>query len=330
MKLPSIKKSLWNLYTDGITQSLIAKWLDCPKQAELEYVNGWTPTKYSDAILFGEAVHHVLAEAYSTWQGPLRGLLGSYLKDFEQKRNLLEGDSATIEGNEIVLAKAEAILNIYFMRYAKDFSDNWIAAEKSFSVPFAFPDGKEISLRGKLDGGFINNEKLVLMDHKCMSRIVLDDILFLLPVDLQVNFYLYCMSIYCELNNLPFPKTFIYNIIRNPQSKPHVKENIDQYKSRLEDEIAKKMEHYFFRIKLTTNEAEVHQWAKKWLTPLLIDIRRWFDSNFTWPAYFNVRALRTMYGIAPMARAIVESDFAGLYQREVPFMELDYVESTDG
>lgn len=320
------KRQFYNFYRDGVTQSMICKWLECPIQCYWEYVRGYTSHKNSDAIIFGNCIHHVLEQAYSETQMPMPGNVKSYVKEFEIKNNDENAPLAQQEQNEITYSKAEVVLRNYFIRYAKDFYNNWEIAEQVFKVPFKFEDGRTTYLNGKLDGGFIDSStnKLRLMDHKCLSQINIDNLLILLPVDLQVNIYLWAVK---EIRGLEdCPTGFDYNLIRNPASKPTKKDNtLSDFADRLSEKIELDMGHYFKRIPLSTTPDEITNWGIKTLTPILKSMREWADSGykrFIWRNFYNPVALETKYGLAPTARIIAENDFTGFYQKTVPFEEL--------
>jgi len=321
MKIQKSPK-FYDMYRDGITSSMIAKWLTCPKQCEIEYAKGYASHKQSDAITYGNCVHSVLQQAYSQSTIPLPGLIRTYINRYSERIQDDEASSEQQEANEISYAKAEGVLRYYFVHYQKDFDTTWVITEDTYRVDVGYKDGKVVPLRGKLDGGFKKNEDsaLWLVDHKCMGQIVLDDILLLLPVDLQINFYLWCM-----VANGQDPKGFYYNIIRNPQLKPHRSkgESLEGFTERIAEKVAEDPKHYFFRIKIPFTREEILNWGKKQLMPILRDMRRWYDSGYKWPEYYNPIALRTRYGLSDMAQAIVEGDYSYYYKKSKPHEELD-------
>jgi hypothetical protein len=320
-KIPDGKKKFFDLYEHGVTQSLIGTWLRCPTQAYLRYVEGWTSYKKSDAIFFGEICHHVLAKAYATNNVITEAHVKKWLAEYKKQINHYDAPTNIIEQNEIIFAKAEAVMSCYFVFYANDVQKEWIFAEENFKIPYVFPDGKTTWLRGRIDGAFKASKGNWLMDHKTMGRIVIEDTITLLPVDLQVNFYLYAGEILGLV-----PRGFYYNIIRNPQKKPHKSKNetLAQYVERLKKDIEKSWEDNFYRIQMPITSLEIIEWKQKTLDPIMRDIRKWYDSDYKWPGYFDPTALRTHYGgLAEMAELIINNDHTYYVKREHLFAELE-------
>lgn len=329
MKLRKKSNEIYSFWRDGVTQSMIQKWLQCPRQARLEYVDGWTAYEQSDAILFGNVVHHVLEHAYCD-QVPMPGNIVALIKGYEDilYNDNNEPSAEVLEKNEIIFGQAQALLECYFIKYQKDWDANWLFTERTFKVPYHYSNGDTTFLRGKIDGALVlknkqNKNCLWFMDHKTTSRPDVDSILTLLPVDFQVWFYLYCSS---QLPKFQGKKItgFQYNIIRRPSLRRTQKDNtIDAFIERCRMDVMLRMDYYFTRIKLTITRDEIHHWKETQLDPIMHDMRRWVNSKYTWPKYFSPSALKTVYGLAPMAKAITSNDFTGLYKRSTVFQELE-------
>lgn len=316
-------KGQYDFYRDGVTQSMIQKWLQCPKQAELEYVHKWTTYGESEAILFGNVCHHVLEQAYKDYQPPTPGVIRCWIKEYEERN---QDDSKPIEiqeRNELVYSKAEATMLPYFQHYQADFKNNWLFTETVFKEPIALSSGRTTFISGKIDGGFHSSKDdsaLWLIDHKTTSRPDIDTVIALLPVDLQVWTYL----VACKAR---FPDTilkgFIYNIIRRPGQKMTQKDlSYQMYIDRVSEKVLEDPKYFFDREPLPIVPSEIDEYKEKQLIPILDAMERWFLSSYKWPAYFNPGALKTIYGLASMTKAIVSQDFTGLYQRDHLFSEL--------
>ena len=348
MQFEKVKPPIWNLWRDGVTQSLITKWLQCPVQCELEYVHGWTPIKTSEALFFGKIIHYVLEHAYAEEQPPLSGNVESFLTGFKDKIEKQNDNLSTedFEKREIIYAKAAGLLKAYFFYFRDDFNYRWWSLEERFKVNG--PSGTGIELNGMIDGAFSKKEKdynIYLIDHKILSVINVDNCELLLPADFQINFYLYGIRKLLASIDPKFKiKGFYYNIIRRPGLKFTKKDgNLRAYEERIFEDILNRPHHYFCseRNKSASEGAkinesgsrdlfyipvaneEIDQFEQKQLRPILRDIERWHESKFKWPGYYNPQALETKYGLAPMTRAILYKDFSGLYQRPVPFQELE-------
>jgi len=335
------KPPIWDLWRDGVTQSLIQKWLQCPKQCELEYYWGWTPIKQSEGITFGKILHYVLEQAYQEQSQALpysTNKIEYYLQQHKEKQDKkiqLSSDEYGIR--EVIYAKASALLRAYFFYFAKDFEYHWWTVETKFKVNG--PSGTGIELNGMIDGIFSKTasiDNLYLIDHKFLSVINVDILDLLLPSDFQINFYLYCARKFLsETYGLsPKIKGFYYNVVRRPGLKFTKKDgNLKNYEKRVFQAILEKPHYYFHSERHQDNkrdlffipvtDEEIDQFEEKQLRPILRRITEWWDSGFKWPGYFNPLALESKYGLASMAKAILYKDFSGLYQRNTPFTELE-------
>lgn len=323
-------KGFWNFYKHGCSQSLIGKFRECPVQCKLAYYDGWTSTKYSEALHFGNTVHHVLAELYGADTLPLAGEILRKLREYKEiwaKENTTGELSIQVEERwEAVYAKAEAVLLEYFdvPEYKEDFKYNWMYTEKEFIVPFSFSmpyTGEKVDtfLRGKIDGGFERDGKEELIDHKCKSVINHDALIAMLPFDTQCNMYLLAQLI----KTGKMPEAIKYNIIRIPSSNPKKHESLDDFIAALRDKISKQRDHYFYRIRLQITQNEILDWRDNWLIPNLVQIKRWFDSgcsNLT----LNPDALYSnKYGLCDFFHLITQGSTQFVYKRKHVFPELE-------
>ena len=328
MKLRRKSNEFYSFWRDGVTQSMVQKWLQCPRQAQLEYVDGWTPHTQSDAILFGNVVHYVLQFAYAD-DRPKPGNIAALIRGYE---DILykdgEPSSEVLEKNEIIFGQAQALLECYFIKYQNDWEANWLFTEKVFEVPYHFASGEHTFLRGKIDGALVlqgkdNKPKLWFMDHKTTSRPDIDNLLTLLPVDFQVWFYLFCISQSPDFAGKKITG-FMYNMIRRPSLRRTPKDTtITDFVERCRMDIVNRMDHYFTRIYLRITREEIIHWKETQLDPIMRDMRVWVKSKYKWPSYFSPSALKTVYGLAPMAKAIANNDYTGLYKRSTVFQELE-------
>lgn len=324
-------KGFWNFYQHGVSQSLIGKFRECPIQCKLCYYDGWTSTKYSESLHFGNAVHYVLAELYGGVTRPLAGEICRKLREFKEiwaKENKNNELSLSQEEQwEKTYAACEAVLLEYFEvpEYLPDFKNNWLYTEKEFKVPFSFSmphTGEKVDtfLRGKIDGGFETSPGVEeLIDHKCKGIINHEALIAMLPYDTQCNLYLLAKLI--ETGKMP--QAIKYNIIRIPQSRPLKGETLDEFIAKLRVKISTARDHYFYRIRLAITQNEILDWRDRWLIPNLIQIKRWFDSeckNLT----LNPDALySSKYGLCDFFHLITTGTTQFVYKRKHVFPELE-------
>jgi hypothetical protein len=329
--IPRNAKGFWNFYRDGITQSLIGSYRECPIQCKLRYYDGYTPRQYSKPIHFGNCVHHVLASCYaSNVSMPLAGEILRLVREYEEIWEQEQGGDFTIQQQTIwdeVYVLAEAICLTYFEIYRKDFRHNWEFTEKDFKVAYQFPAYPPLGvepvntfLRGKIDGGFRdeNTDKMWLIDHKTKAMINIDAIKSVLPYDTQCMMYMLAWF----LQSGEYPAGIIYNIIRTPQSKQKQGEDKADFIDRFRKTVEKDPDHYFYRIRFQVTPEEINQWEKDWLVPNLQEIHAWFESGCT-SKTLNPDALETKYGLTPYYNLITTGSSLGYYRRKHPFPELD-------
>ena len=304
---------LWDYYKDGVTQSFINKWLSCKYQAYLQYVQGWTKLKSSEAIEFGNCFHYVLDESYRTKKfNNIKESLEKYKKIWaDQFQIAIPGEALEIQ--EKIYALIEMMFPLYFKYYQEDKKRNWHINELSFKVKY-----KDTFINGKFDAGYLSEKgNLWLMDNKCMSRINLNDIEAILPFDLQCNLYLLA----CKIKYNKMPKGIIYNIIRRPQNRLGKTETLEQFVTKIEKKIVGDLTYYFYRFKMEITKDEMDYWEKNIFEPLLNDIKKWYDNNF-YPRYINTNDLINKYGRCALFNLIVRNSTEGLYKRNKLFPEL--------
>lgn len=323
-KIPEIQNQFYNFWRDGVTQSMIGTWLECPKQCYWQYVKGLEPHAYNDKFLFGNICHYVLQYAYVN-EGQL--LPGNVITLINEYKDLIQNDYIPMEAyekNEEIFAKAEGVLLAYFFYYRADWQHKVLFKEYEFRIKHTFWDGKATYLNGMIDNLSFPNKQFTLTDHKCMGRTNIDTILETIDYDLQLNFYLYaCWQLKQQGKLKKFPDYFRYNIIRNPQSKRRQNETLDAFALRIQNKVLEDPKHYFYRIKVKADLGVTLNWAKTQLFPILNDMKAWVNSDYNWPSYFNPKALISKGGkLNEMAKVVMSGDLIGYRQKQKPFMEL--------
>lgn len=311
---PAVK--FWDFYRDGVSQSLIQKWLQCREQCRLEYSEGWTKLQQPLFFKFGTCVHWVLAEIYTSGEYPSKekivGLIRKYERNYLQKNVVNSADQAELD--ELFMF-AELLLERYFLLHEDDFNHKWLHVEKNFEVEV----GKFLpyKIRGRWDGVFEESDgSISLIDHKCLSLIDEAGISDMLPCDMQVMVYLYA----ARQKFGRMPKQMIYNILRRPGFRQGKKTELE-FRQHIILEMNKKLEYFFIRIPIRITEYELDDWFENQLYPILCGIQVWYDNDCK--SYVTPGALITKYGRCAMFDAITKSDFSGLKRRQFPFEELD-------
>jgi hypothetical protein len=236
----------YRLGVTGITQTIFETFLRCRQCFKLT-LNRYEPVGARNITAFGSLVHYCLDKIYSYTIAnrgaiPTEEMNREWIQDFrlncrDDFKNIREADV------EILVGIAFIILCEYVLYYKEDFKEkHWEAVEQTSESMFF---GSK--LRRKVDGKYRIAGKKWLMETKTMSRIELDSLLLKLTFDFQNLFYVTCE----ELNEPDDPvEGVLYNIIRNPSSKPHAGESLQEFLQRLRGEIAKNRKHYFMRYEI--------------------------------------------------------------------------------
>jgi hypothetical protein len=229
----------YSLEKTGISQSLLTAYQACRVRFLLT-LNRWHHVGGKPATVFGSLVHDVLDKMYSAPKMPSYQQITQWVDEFQVE----EGTTVDPQQMEYDKAKANAVLVLYRDHYKDDFAKKKFAGvETVFQVRF----GDKV-LRGKIDGTYTDKSgKLWLMEHKTKSRISEDDLFLKLAFDLQNLFYITAYEAVPEHD----PVTgVLYNIIRNPGTKPRQGEVPAAYGQRITEEARKRPEYYFLRFEV--------------------------------------------------------------------------------
>lgn len=327
------KRKRWNLWRDGVSQSLLLVFLQCKEQFRLKFKELWTSRTLSLPMEFGSCGHWLLRKSYASRTIPSKKVLDHALDGYDRlwkKYNPMVRQKE-IENQEYIYALWSALFPAYCERWKADFGKksryklttvcpaNWIALEEQFDIPYTYPDGMTTRIRGIWDGLFKDTRKGIWTFETKTKGVIetslLEDIL---PVDLQVWLYLWAAWKKYQC----YPKGILYNIIRRPTHRQGKKENYKQFLERLEKDINKsgRQDHFFLRWEMAIGKDEIQQWQEKTLDPIMQELRMWEAGKL--PHYANPVALTTKYGKADMFEPIVRKEFRNCYRRENVFNEL--------
>lgn len=284
------EKGMWNLYRDGITQSMLNTFLSCPEKMRLSYCQGLESTKSAtSAMEFGNLVHDILDLVYSGFRDA--GDQQSFVEDLQPnltiaideyygiKHEELLAEGSDVNALELNTALAGLILPIYFTTWKEDWSTfQWVALEEVFDEVLTIEyNGKtyNIRIRGKFDGVVRINGKLWLFETKTKGRIEEDNIVDKLSLDLQV--FLYFWAIQKKYGE--YPVGVVYNILRKPQQRRKADEDIKSFATRVGIEVRKDPAHYFMRINGSVTQAEIREWELEF-HQIMKQLISWFEGDF--------------------------------------------------
>lgn len=184
--------------TSLITYSALNKFTSCRASFKYRYIQGITPKKKDENLVFGSLIHDCLED----WMTR---------RDRKSIKDLITKLCRNHE-NPLTQLKALAMMKGYIKKYPSE-KFKVINLEKSFHGAIVDPETKaeseHLSIGGKIDGIVKTNDKYYIIEHKTAS-FVNDAYIKRLPIDFQILLY----SIYAE--NIPPYKPIsgvIYNIL---------------------------------------------------------------------------------------------------------------------
>lgn len=340
---PKVKKTrktldpLWDLDRDGLTYSLLSKFVVCPERFRLSAVEGWEESGLKTALEFGNAFHYALEKSPQPYEKSLN----------EFQRSKLEG--ASIRPNEredleVLMAMVAGLLHGYQRVWEKDHSSmRFLYQEQTFEFfyPLTMDDGRvqNIRLRGKWDGVFRevrDNNRLWLLETKTKDDIDSDGLARTLPQDLQTM--LYCLSIEKALKE-PVSGV-LYNVVKRPGIRPKkggktgMCESIRDYELRLKEDVLTRPDFYYHRFVVQLSPGDLDRWCVQTFDPLLRHVVRWWDSIKTnpfdpWASPYHYRRPFGIYdGLAAGRRGdffdlLTTGSYSGLRQKSSVFPELE-------
>jgi len=258
----------YDVRRQGITQSLLSKWLSCRESARL-YLTGLTTLQRKSAMMAGSLYHDALERLYrraqAAYPDPMPGAANFQLTVTDLLDSMDDTppqNAESIQETEQTFAMMEAVLPGYLEHWLEDFTGGveWTKVEEVFRVPAPGVDG--VFLTGKIDGAFTRGPKsLWLFETKTKAQIqgaTMDDAL---PLDMQVQFYLYALS---KITGRK-PRGVLYNVIRRPQLRQKKSESSAEFRGRVHEDVKARPDHYF----------------KRWEVPVSVDEMRHFERSLS-------------------------------------------------
>jgi hypothetical protein len=308
---------LWRI-EDGITYSALSKWMECPEQFSLQWIDGLTPKRISIPLEFGSIMHYGLEHQF---RGHPKDVINKITEEYRRHRSKTLANSKDRDTLNFICSLAEITFPQYCHYWSYDDSHiNWIAREQKFKVKYNFPSPeggeREVHLRGMRDGLYEYKDKVSgemiygVFETKNKSRIVESEIMDNLHADMQTMLYVF--SAYLETGR--YPNQVKYNVIRRADLYRRKNEQLHAYMNRVENDIISRPEHYFKRYTARITSTDIHNFVTKTLNPVLNLFVQWYDSikknpvgkdRFQSPYhYLNSTALVGKYGKAEMWDAI--------------------------
>lgn len=316
----------YDILKHGVTQSMLGNFMKCREKAKLS-LKGWSASNFSGAIQYGELFHGSLErifkykEKHGLTNAPSDKLI---FKIIDRVAKELE---AGYEGTKdeafenLVYNKllAQAQLPLYLKHNEKDFSrKKWTVLETEFNVPLTIlAGGKEVTIpfRGKIDGGYEQDNKFRLFETKTKSLIDYGALVDMLHMDFQTSSYtLAALSL-----GFPFPAGILYNIIRRPQLRQRKTETMDKFIERVGKDIQSRPKWYFIRFNIAIEKQEMDAFIKEFKL-IVRDFYLWHTGKLS--HYKNTGACQDKYGACAFLPLCSRGETLSLKKRDKIFPEL--------
>jgi hypothetical protein len=296
---------------DGVTFSLLSRFLCCRERFRLYAVEGLRPVEqFNHRIEYGNLIH-LAEEAYLGGQRPWTLVVADRAKELCQRFPM---EQEQIEHwYQVCLAQFPVYID-YWKTHEHVKHRIPLLQEYVFDVPYTLPGGPIVRLRGKWDSvdviGAGTEARIYLQENKVKGNINEKQIRTQLSFDLQTMLYAVALQIYQGLaqeraNQL---QTRIgglrYNLIRRPLSggKDSIKQHLPsksnprgetkkEFYKRLGKLIAEKPEWYFMRWQVEITGGDIQKFSREFLDPCLENLCSWWDWITTSDAHFGLGEL---------------------------------------
>lgn len=310
----------WTL-DDGISFSLLSRFLACRERYRLYAVEGLRETSSSKAQMdFGTYFHKCLE---------LKAKHPNKTPDsiFKLVKHKLP---------ELDMTVAKIVFRNYYDYYHDD-TFKYHDQEAKFDVPYTIPGGPKFRLRGRFDEIIMLEDRtLMIQENKTKERINEEQLGLTIPFNLQTMFYAIAASIHYKKP----VSAILYNVIRKPKNEPlkSKKETLAQFAVRLDKEIRDNPRYYFIRWDYTISDAEMAKWKNYTFHPILLQLRQWWESikHDPFSPWLDVNGILNPHhyqrpfgvydslttGTGDFFNLITRKSRVGLTENNIPFQEL--------
>lgn len=313
---------------DGITQSLLSRYLACKERFRLLAIEGLRPRdEFSARLHYGE-MWHVCEEVHATkgdWEQALRTFVSTLMVRYRTQQAQV--------GKWYSVCRTQFPLYIKYWKKHPDVQQRQHHfSEKVFAVPYELPNGRKVLLRGKLDSVDRIMGEFWLQENKTKGDINEQKLQRQLKFDLQTMMYLVALRELLEHSawkGKPIGGVR-YNVIRRPlaggkfsikpkkekhyKNKPSVPAERDEdFMERLSDIIKDNGDYFFMRWKVPINQRDIEIFQDEFLDPCLMELCFWYDHitrdwGRTATSGFNDYHYRMPYGLYNPMLEGTESD----------------------
>jgi hypothetical protein len=298
---------------DGITQSLLSRFLVCRERFRIYAIEGLQPVeKFSHRLEYGQ-MWHTCEEAVAAKKEWFPDLL-DYTKLLIKKYRF---DGEKIEHWHNVCKKQFPVYQEFWSKQKDERNREPIHQEVTFCVPYELPSGRIVNLRGKWDAvdriGKGRRAEVWLQENKTKGQINEEQLRTQLLFDLQTMMYI------IALRESGIKVSGVrYNVVRRPlsggkytirQHKPTKSnpqgESKEKFYDRLGDCFKDDPKFFFMRWKVSVSESDIRRFKREFFDPCLEYLCRWYCQVTTHTSHDDAFGLhwRMPYGIwNPLAK----------------------------
>jgi len=278
---------------DGVTQSMLSRFLVCQERFRVRVIEGIRPVEgFSHRMEFGNMWHlceeHLAAD--TSWEIPLQ----RYTIDLGK---IYPNDRKEIEHWYNVCRVTFPVYVEYWSKHKDVQRRQPLMQEEVFKIPYELPSGRVTYLRGKFDSvDILGKEGVFLQENKTKADINEEQLKAELPNTLQPMIYLTALQELSKGNglgtNLPV-KGVRYNVVRRPlgggkhsitqrkgrKTKKGIvgAETKGQFYQRLGELIAENGDHFFMRWRVDITPGDLKHFQKEVINPILENLWDWWE-----------------------------------------------------
>jgi hypothetical protein len=297
--LPKREQPLWQgPTTDGITFSLLNRFLECRERFRLRVVEGIVDDEGFQRSMEYGSMWHACEEALAG-RNTNTSSSGGWVKAAQAYRDKLLAkypDNHKDIQHWYQVCRAE--FPVYITEWQKQQkSVKYLLQETAFRVPYLLPSGRTITLRGKWDAIFQKGKSIFLQENKTKGEIDEEGITQTVDQNLQVMFYLIALQEYQDRDGLDpgrfpesMPKDFylrplagvLYNVIRRPLADRYAirqkkSETPKEFYARLQLSIYANPEHYFKRWEALISKQDIQKFKRECFTGIMCQLDEWWE-----------------------------------------------------
>lgn len=292
---------------DGVTQSLLSRFLVCKERFRLLVIEGWKPNEGFSAPLEYGQMWHVCEEALAAKLYP-----GAHLKRHCQKLcEKYQTEQQQIEKWYQVCLRQFPIYTEFWSKHPDVKDRTPLLQEQVFNVPYTLPSGRVVKLRGKWDSvdliGKSKSAGIYLQENKTKGRIDEEYLAKQLTFDIQTMIYLIALLEFrTDDDMIPHDipiKGIRYNIVRRTErrqkkgSKNVPAESAEEFGVRCGLDFTEDPEHWFMRWTVEITPGDIQRFKDKFLDSCLEELCDWYNLITGAPKHKPVPHYRLPYGV---------------------------------